>query len=133
MPHMMPQIVKQKWVEIDGPEGIEWLPLDLWGEQELKNILAEIHAKKTNNKLAQKLLEMTRNQTFFESKVIEGFGARLSAPGYLDCTDWCVFISETEARKYIEERYDICSYCGTPDSEEGYTSCPECNNKYGIL
>jgi hypothetical protein len=41
---------------------------------------------------------------------IKGFGARLSAPGYLDCTEWAVFDTEDEAREYLEETY--------PDGEE---------------
>ena len=39
-----------------------------------------------------------------------GYGARLSAPGYLDCTEWAVFETEDEAREYLEEMY--------PDDEE---------------
>ena len=36
---------------------------------------------------------------------IKGYGARLSAPGYLDCTEWSVFETEEEAREYLEENY----------------------------
>ncbi len=36
---------------------------------------------------------------------IKGYGARLSAPGYLDCTEWTVFDTEDEAREYLEEMY----------------------------
>jgi hypothetical protein len=36
---------------------------------------------------------------------IKGYGARLSAPGYLDCTEWSVFETEEEAREYLEEMY----------------------------
>jgi len=41
-----------------------------------------------------------------EDKVIEtqfGYGVRLSAPGYLDCTDWEVFENEPEADTRAEE------------------------------
>lgn len=41
---------------------------------------------------------------------IKGFGARLSAPGYMDCTDWCVFDSEDEANEYLADNY--------PDEDE---------------
>lgn len=34
---------------------------------------------------------------------IKGYGARLSAPGYLDCTEWAVFDTEEEAREYLDE------------------------------
>jgi hypothetical protein len=36
---------------------------------------------------------------------IKGYGARLSAPGYLDCTEWAVFDTEEEAEKYLTDMY----------------------------
>jgi hypothetical protein len=36
---------------------------------------------------------------------IKGYGARLSAPGYLDCTEWTVFDTREDAEKYLEENY----------------------------
>jgi len=36
---------------------------------------------------------------------LEGFGARLSAPGYLDCTEWTVFGTEAEAHQFLEDFY----------------------------
>jgi|ERR1700733_2771717 len=41
---------------------------------------------------------------------VKGYGARLSAPGYLDCTEWTVFDTEQEAREYLEKNY--------PDDEQ---------------
>jgi len=41
---------------------------------------------------------------------IKGYGARLSAPGYLDCTEWAVFDTREEAETYLDENY--------PDEEE---------------
>lgn len=41
---------------------------------------------------------------------IKGYGARLFAPGYLDCTEWSVFDTKEEAEKYLDELY--------PDDEE---------------
>ena len=38
-----------------------------------------------------------------ESK--SGYGARLSASGYLDCTDWAVFDTREEAEAYLVETY----------------------------
>ncbi|SRR6266550_4100427 len=34
---------------------------------------------------------------------IKGYGARLSAPGYLDCTEWTVFDTSEEAEEYLKE------------------------------
>jgi hypothetical protein len=39
---------------------------------------------------------------FLSVKKIKGYGARLSAPGYLDCTDWIVFQTEDEAWSYLQ-------------------------------
>jgi hypothetical protein len=36
---------------------------------------------------------------------IKGHGARLSAPGYLDCTEWTVFNSIEKATAYLDEYY----------------------------
>jgi viroplasmin and RNaseH domain-containing protein len=36
---------------------------------------------------------------------IKGYGARLSAPGYLDCTEWSVFDTAEEAKAYLDENY----------------------------
>ena len=32
-----------------------------------------------------------------------GFGARLSAPGYMDCTEWTVFNTEDGAEQYLHD------------------------------
>jgi len=37
-----------------------------------------------------------------------GWFARLSAPGYMDCTEWAgPFATEEEARDYIVETYEV--------------------------
>lgn len=41
-----------------------------------------------------------------------GYGARLSAPGYSDCTDWEVFDSVKEAADYL-----LNTYFDNPDDE----------------
>jgi hypothetical protein len=36
---------------------------------------------------------------------IKGYGARLSAPGYLDCTEWAVFETGEEALAYLNDNF----------------------------
>jgi hypothetical protein len=36
---------------------------------------------------------------------IKGYGARLSAPGYLDCTEWGVYDTKAEAKAALDEMY----------------------------
>ena len=44
-------------------------------------------------------------EQIWEARTIEGYGARMSAPGYLDCTEWSVFDTEEEAYTYINNAY----------------------------
>jgi hypothetical protein len=56
---------------------------------------------------------------------VRGWFARLSAPGYLDATDWWgPFDSESEAREYIAENYDVDPHSGDPldGPQLGYTN-----------
>jgi hypothetical protein len=36
---------------------------------------------------------------------VKGYGARLSAPGYLDCTEWTVFDTTEEAITFLDKYY----------------------------
>lgn len=38
-------------------------------------------------------------------EIVKGYGARLSAPGYLDCTEWAVFDTPVQAEAYMDEYY----------------------------
>ena len=40
-------------------------------------------------------------------RTVQGVGARLSAPGYLDCTDWDVFPDMASARQHVEDFYEV--------------------------
>ena len=33
--------------------------------------------------------------------------ARLSAPGYMDCTDWTVFKMREDAEEFLRNEYDV--------------------------
>jgi hypothetical protein len=49
-----------------------------------------------------------------EDKILEtkeGWGARLSASGFMDSTDWCVYDTEAEAREDLAAMYDLCPEC----------------------
>ena len=36
-----------------------------------------------------------------------GYGARLSAPGYMDSTSWTVFKTREDAEEFLREEYDV--------------------------
>jgi hypothetical protein len=104
MAFMEPQITRRiAWVEIDGNCGTTWVPLD------------DVDAKHLNEDSRDEVSESEREYfgQYYEGgskgirsiNVINGYGARLSAPGYLDCTDWAVFDTAQEARDYLTEMY----------------------------
>ena len=90
MPFMQRQVTSAlKWYEIDTSHGIEFLEFSYIGQVQDK---AEL----------QKYIEAPEIYSF---EIITGMGARLSAPGYLDCTPWTVFDSEEKAIEYLDEYY----------------------------
>ena len=74
----------QKWWLVDSDEGVSYTPT---ADLSLEEITAEL-------------------TSVTETNMVEGFGARLSAPGYLDCTDWTVHPTIDEAKAYLVEMYD---------------------------
>jgi len=119
MPFMVPQIVLDDWYCVETSNGTEVVPLDVCLDAENATDLRDYLEGEVDENSE---MEMTRK-----------YGARLSAPGYLDCTDWSLCDSEDEARRYLEEVYEVCSYCGVPIPicDDGYEPkrC-ECGKKY---
>lgn len=88
------QIVYDRWFEVDTAQGIWFIPQDLIGKI--------MHPKKSD------LLDYTECHDvddIYSVRVIDGYGARMSAPGYLDCTEWTVFDTEEDANNYLDEYY----------------------------
>ena len=82
MAFMERQVVFGTWLEVDSAEGIVFIPV---GEFEITPDM------------------MPRD--WWTIEVLTGYGARLSAPGYLDCTEWTVFGTEAEAHQFLEDFY----------------------------
>lgn len=101
MSFMEPDIVFGDWYEIDGPMGTEYIPADLVG-----TITIECPASGEERfPIPSQLQAYCQNNEAWRLELITGYGARLSAPGYLDCTEWAVFETEDEAREYLRENY----------------------------
>ena len=93
---MEQQIWYTRWIEIDGNFGINYLPFD--------------HVFNANNKTLsptkQEMLDWYEGDKIDHIRILDGYGARLSMPGYLDATDWTVFATKEEAEQYLIETYD---------------------------
>ena len=88
---------KQRWAEVESDCGTEWVPIE-----QLGIALPDTDQMEVYRKLLRDYLE---GNWVFSVEERVGYGARLSAPGYLDCTDWGVFDTEQEAKEYLEETY----------------------------
>jgi hypothetical protein len=83
---MQPQVIYGTWHQVDGTCGVESFPADYFSLPEaLANYSGDV----------------------WESETIRGYGARLSAPGYMDCTEWTVFASRVDAEEYLADMYDV--------------------------
>ena len=96
MPFLEPQVVFGKWIEVTGPAGTEFIEADLVGE-------IEEHSSEKAIPLPAALAPYCENIEASEIRIVEGWGARLSAPGYLDCTAWSLFKTEQEAQKFLRQ------------------------------
>lgn len=107
MAFMQQQVtVKRKWLEIEGSNGTTFVDAEdvparlrelsnfVWSKTEAENEEA--------NELAAEYYD---GHEVYTVTIREGYGARLSAPGYMDCTEWSVFDTEEEARKYLDDTY----------------------------
>jgi hypothetical protein len=104
MAFMEPQIEQGQWYEVETDNGIDFIPFDVIGDVGLQE--GETANDWSQDDRQDAIVAAVRDYCEaapHEVKLITGFGARLSAPGYLDCTPWCVFATEQEARDYLRD------------------------------
>jgi hypothetical protein len=93
----------QTWLEIDGTHGITFIPTDLLSADEFRD------ATQTEYDLSDASLAESFGKYYdgtVESVSLRiGFGARLSAPGYMDCTEWSVYDTREQAAAELAEMY----------------------------
>lgn len=94
MSFMVPDIRETDYYKVDTTHGLEFVPADLVGRDAMRN----------------DLLPYCEGDILSHDDAIEyvprGYLARLSAPGYLDCTSWTAYESRDEAETALEELYD---------------------------
>lgn len=91
MGFMQRQITRKcSWYQVETSQGTEFVDADLVGKQEPAD--------------SDGLVDYCEGIPV-SWELIQGYGARLSAPGYMDCTEWSVFDTQEEAEKYLDETY----------------------------
>ena len=106
MSYMQPQIRYGLWVRADFSDGVFFAPAD--SVSPLPSVGCTLREEDAGfDDLLDAVSNMLGGSGVPDSlEVIDGWGARLSAPGYMDCTDWSVFATESEANKFLAEYYD---------------------------
>lgn len=78
-------------------EGSMWVVEDVWGQS--FSFPADMFSKKE----ARNYVSHARS-----TESMSGIFVRLSAPGYMDCTEWDgPFTTEEEALEHLKETYDL--------------------------
>lgn len=91
MSFMQRQIIKGDWYKCETTAGTEFIEADLVSPNEEADL---------------SLLGRYTEGEVTDMEVLRGwYGARLSAPGYMDRTDWACFKTEKEAQDYLDEMY----------------------------
>lgn len=123
MPFMLPRIELADWYEIDTTAGTDWLPADLLPSTMLDGETSDDPA------FLAKFSDYCEGTPQLVTMRRHWYGARLSAPGYLDCTEWSVFASMQEARAFLRDFHHTCPDCGLdtdlPTDEDGACQCPD--------
>lgn len=106
MSFMQPQVRYSVWAKFVTSDGLEFVDAE---EMATLPTLGVVFTKDS-----PEFAEIVRDFSQYLSSSVEdvdyvefnyGWGARMTAPGYMDCTDWSVFPLEAEARKYLDDYY----------------------------
>lgn len=68
-----------------------------------------------------------------ERETVNAVGVCLSAPGYMDRTDWELYDNATEARSYFLDTMEVCPQCGIDMNDHpdpSVNACPKCGEAW---
>jgi len=106
MSFMQPQVYRGLYFKVNTSQGTEIVPSDTIGRTMAVDVSALLN-----------YLQGTPDDPEEMCECHDGWLARLSAPGYLDCTDWTAHATESEARAYLAEMYGDEDEDEDPDPE----------------
>lgn len=102
---MKPETYQDTAYVVDTQQGISIVPADLVGDLGLK-LGDYIEKDDPRFDKAKKALEDLVDGTEFNSiEMKRGWLARMSAPGYLDATEWGLYDTEKEAKDDLKQMY----------------------------
>ena len=107
MSFMEQQIEYGTWLQVNTTNGIECIPSMLFNEEQVRKILDNDDPDPDRDamKILYGLLSGFMSSVPYSAELIDGYGARMSAPGYMDCKEWSVFSDVLAAQEYLTEMY----------------------------
>lgn len=106
MAFMQPTSEYGDWLVVDGDCGGQVMPLDLLDGAELRRLLDSDDVDM--GEVYSLVSDYTESRKLFSAEIQSGWCARLSVPGYLDCTDWCgPYETEEQALAECCELHDV--------------------------
>jgi len=97
---------QQEWLEIDGASGVEFTPIEYADGAAIQTARDLDNGEDVDDEDIQDFIGSVYScGKVYSATIRMGFGARLSAPGYLDCTEWGIFDTAAEAEEYLSETY----------------------------
>lgn len=119
MAFMQPQIVDGQYWEIETPNGTSFIPVDVVGDQGLNegdsfNFRFPTPQEKLEGMKQPKNLfsDYCESGVIYSATLCEGVLGRLSAPGFMDCTEWQPYSDEKEAE------FELSAELGEEEEED---------------
>lgn len=99
---MQPEIENVHWYEVDTNRGIEFIRAEDVSGLNMKP--GQVMDGESNSEVSI-LEDFVEGDTIYSVTLREGWGARMSASGYMDQTDWSVFDTKRQAQDYLIDSY----------------------------
>lgn len=97
---MQPEMIRTTYFEIDGPQGIDVVPLEL-----IQGTFPETAKSDTPIPVPDALQPFCENTVCHSVTKRFGWCVRMQEPGYLDATPWVCIGTKREAIEYLLETY----------------------------
>jgi hypothetical protein len=107
MSFMEPEITckQQGWL-VETLDGTWWVPSDVHDvPQHIKQDVTLVEGDVGFDELKEGLKDYCGSTRITGIEAVFGYFYRMSAPGYLDCTDWCFAKTIREAKDDLKENY----------------------------
>lgn len=108
MAFMQPEVTEAQFFEVETRDGTEYVPADC-ARLPFRVVFSAGGIFDEDSPefpaLVRALTPYVEGRDISEVRPRAGWLARMSAPGYMDCTDWTAHASEAEARAYLSETY----------------------------